>query len=351
MKKLFLVLTFVCSLIAFVKNEDYHSITQTSFVNSIAVEYDQETNNFTMYFFVLNNYLFGQIGSNAPEGTTSAFISKASAKDLFLAEQLIRENSNIMFDLTHIRSIIIHENFFIGDNAKKLMYYFQNNFNYFPSFQIYITSDEIIKIFQIQNFSEVSAYFTILVNTQTNLPVPQVSFNSFINDLLDENLTTCYSTITTVDGLFVAENEKFISLEFDGSTFINNDLQLCSFKYDNLPGLKYFTNLNNKKMEIKYEENSFFISINKLTIKNHVKSNHLVISINLDSKVIDNYANLSNQQIKDYIRLDFTNNLNQMLDTLYNYDIDFFNIKYRYQNKYDFKSLPIKYNFTIKITT
>ena len=75
-----------------------------------------DTNDFTMYFFVLNNYTIAQTGNSASFTNTHAYTSKATDKDILSAENKIRNNSNTKYDLSHVRSLVIKSSFFKNDN-------------------------------------------------------------------------------------------------------------------------------------------------------------------------------------------------------------------------------------------
>lgn len=350
MKKILIILIFLMSFVAFYKNHDYRSITQITYVNSIGVDFDDETQEFSIYFYVLNNFYIAQTGNSATFTNTHSYVAKASDKDLLSAENKIRNNSNTKFELTHIRSLVIKDTFFRNDNILKLIDYFKNNSRFNPSFKIYTTSDELDAIFNIENFSEVSGYYTILVNTQNNIPVKHVTYNDLCNDLYISNYTICYQKIKINNDMIFDEDKKYITLEYDGCTFINNNLQSTMFKYQNLYGVAYFTTKINRPMPIEYDHVKFNLSINSFDIKYYVINNKLLIKINIDGNVLDNNNNLSTTELKKIIKNKFKNDILEMNETFINYDIDFFNITYKYKNKYDFKTISLDFDYSIKIS-
>jgi hypothetical protein len=166
-----------------------------------------------MTFLILNNYTIAQSGNSATFTNTHAFTATSKGKDIISAENTIRNNSNTKFDLAHIRSLILHDSFFTNNNVIQLYQYIKNNINFNQSFEIYTTKDSINEIFKLENFSEVSGYYTILVNTQNNIPVKHIRFNDFCNDILIENYTKYYQRIKINEGIINDSSKKYISID------------------------------------------------------------------------------------------------------------------------------------------
>lgn len=349
MKKILLIIIFTLSLFIFIHSHDHRSITQITFVNSIGIEYDNTTNEYTMYFFILNNYTIAQSGNSPSFTNTHAYTASASDKDLLSTENKIRNNSNTKFDLTHIRSLILHDSFFENNNVLNLYNYFENNVKFNHSFEIYTTKDKIEEIYKLENFSEVSGYYTILVNTQNNIPVKHVRFNDFCNDILINNYTKYYHRIKINEGIINDSSNKYISLEYDGASFIDSEYKLNSFKYQNLNGLAYLTTKINRSFPIKYNNNEFIFSPNQFDIDYKIKNGCLLVTIKINGYFLNSY-NLSNNKLKQILKDEIKINLIQMYETLCNYDIDIYNINYLSNDKYDYKTIPIKYNFNIILT-
>ena len=350
MKKILLILISLMCIYAFYKNHDYRSITQVTYVNSIGVDYKEDSKEFVIYFYVLNNFNIAQTGNSASFTNTHSYIAKASDKDLLSAENKLRNNSNTKFDLSHVRSLIIKDSFFVNDNIVQLVNYFQNNSRFNPSFKIYTTSDELDKIFKIENFSEVSGYYTILVNTQNNIPVGHITYKDLCNDIFIPNYTVAYQKIKINDDIISDDKEKYITLEYDGCTFLNDNLQSTTFKYQNLHGIAYFTTKINRPMPIEYENINFNLAINTFKVKHSVINNKLIIKIMIDGNVLDNTTNLNSDMLKKTIENKFKKDILEMNDTFISYDIDFFNIAYKYKNRYDYKTIPLEFDFSVKIS-
>lgn len=343
-----IILSILClSIYIFTKTHDYKSITQITFVNSIGLEYNEETSNFTMYFFVLNNYTIAQTGNSASFTNTHAYVSKGSDKEILLSENKIRNNSNTKFDLSHIRSFIIHDSFFVKNNAYLLLEYFINNPKYNPSFEIYMTKDKLDEIYKLENFSEVSGYYTILVNTQNNIPVKHITYNDFCNDLLIPNYTKYYQRIKLNKGIISDDEKEYISLEFDGVSFINNEYILSSFKYSNLYGLGYFTTKINRPFIINHNEISYSFLPNNFTIKKKIKNNNIYLYIKIDG-CYSNCSYLNNDKQIEILETSLKKDIIKMHDTLNNYDIDFFNVTYTNKN-YNYKKSKLIFDFDINI--
>lgn len=349
MKKVLLLLIFILSIFIFIYSHDHQSITQITFVNSVGLEYNSKTNEYTMYFFILNNYTIAQSGNSPSFTNTHSYTAFATDKDILSAENKIRNNSNTKFDLTHIRSLILHDNFFEDDNVLKLYYYFQNNIKYNHSFEIYTTKDNLSDIYKLENFSEVSGYYTILVNTQNNIPVKHVRYNDFCNDLLIKDYTVYYHRIKINEGVVNDSDKKYVTLEYDGVSFIDEEYKLNSFKYQNLKGIGYLTTKINRTFLINHKDKEFIFSPNKFKISYKVEKNELKVKIKVNGYFLNSY-NLNNQELKAIIEDEIKKELELMFITLSSYDIDIYNINYRYHNKYDYHNIKTSYIFDIVLT-
>lgn len=349
MKKVIISLIFLLSLFIFIYTHDHRSITQITYVNSVGLEYNTNTNEFTMTFLILNNYTIAQSGNSPSFTNTHAYTAMASSSTILEAENKIRNNSNTKFDLSHIRSFIINDSFFVNDNVIKLYEYFKNNIKYHHTFEIYTTKDKISEIYKLENFSEVSGYYTILVNTQNNIPVKHVRYNDFCNDILIKDYTKYYHRIKINEGIINDSNKQYISLEYDGISFITEDYSLCSFKHQNLNGLAYLTTKINRSFPIIYKEKELTFLPSKFSISSKIKNNYLIIKININGYFLNNYQ-FSNIELKTILQDKIYNDLIIMFETLNNYDIDIYNINYRYHNLYNYKTIPVKYEFHINIT-
>lgn len=346
MKKILIFIIGIISILSFYLFHDYRNITQLTFVNSIGLDYNEETKEYTMYFFILNNYTIAQTGNSASFTNTHAYTTKASDKEILLAENKIRDNSNTKFDLSHVRSFVIKTSFFKNDNILKLINYIKNSNKYSPSFEIYTTDDSLDELYKLENFSEVSGYYTILVNTQNNIPVKHVTYSDLCNDIYIKDYVVPYQKLKINKGIITDSEKEYITLSFDGCTFINDSYNISSFKYQNLHGVAYFTSKINRPIVIEHDSKSYTFSANMLKITHKVKDNKLLITIKINGSFIDN-NNIYNVNLENILKEKLTNDISIMYQTFNNYDIDFFNISYRYNNKYNYKELDI--DFDIKI--
>lgn len=348
MKKFVFILIIFLTIFIFTFTKNNRSITEITYVNSIGIEYNNDTNEFIMYFLILNNYTIAQSGNSPSFTNTHSYIAKGSEKSLLDAENEIRNNSNTKFDLSHIRSLIINDNFFVNNNILKLYDYIKNNPKYNHTFEIYTTKDSIDKIYQVENFSEVSGYYTILVNTQNNIPVKHVRFNDFCNDLLIKNYTQHYQRIKINEGIIADSKKKYISLDYDGISFINDEYQINSFKYQNINGLAYLTTKINRSFNIQYENNTYSFLPNNFKITYYIRNSKLHIKVKIHGTFI-NKINHNSTFLKNILEEQIRSDLEIMYDILQNYDIDIYNINYQSHNKYDYKNIKRVYDFNIVI--
>lgn len=348
MKKILLIIILLFSIFIFFITHDYKSITQITFVNSIGIDYSEESDEFTLYYFVLNNYNIAQTGNSAAFTNTHAYVTKASDKELLLAENKIRNNSNTKIDLSHVRSIVIKDTFFKKNNIIKLIDYIKNSNKYNPSFEVYTTDDNLDEIYKLDNFSEVSGYYTILVNTQNNIPVKHITYSDLCNDIYIDNFFVPYQKIKVNKGIINDSEKEYVTLSYDGCTFINESLQTCSFKYHNIHGLAYFTTKINRPIIINNNNHTYSLSVNLFKINYYIKDGKLLLTIKINGSFID-VNNEDATMLKGLLKDKITKDILEMNEILINYDIDFFNIKYMSKGKINYKDIPIVFKYSISL--
>ena len=339
---LLLIILIVTITITLYKKNDYNEITQGAYVSSIGIDYDIKTKEYTIYFYILNNFNLGTSQFAQGEATNLGYVTKGTGLTIPSAIQSIKLASNIRLETSHIKSMVLKDTFFNNNNTYDLVNYIKHSPDFYPSFIVYVTSDDIKNIYEVNNFSETSAYYTLLVNNQGINKPKLTTFIDFINDVLDDNYTTMYPIIKSKKDIIYDYNDEYTTLYIDGFGFITNNTQISFFKYDNLFGLTYFNPL--KKGVLSYDYFDFLVY--EFYYSELLKENHLNISIKIHGKVIQNRTNKESNELFKYLEKNIINDLNKLKETMDSYNIDVFNINHKSNNK-NFKEIKLTYNIKI----
>lgn len=341
-KQILLLFLIIITSITLYKKNDYNEITQSAYVSSIGIDYDIKTNEFIVYFYILNNFNLGTSQFAQGEATNLGYVTKGSGKSIPSAIQSIKLSSNIRLETSHIKSMVLKDTFFNYNNIYDLVNYMKNSPDFYPNFIVYVTSDEIKNIYEVNNFSETSAYYTLLVNNQGINKPRLTTFIDFINDVLDNNFTAMYPLIKSKKDTIYDYNKEYTTLFIDGFGFITNNTQLSIFKYDNLFGLSYFNPL--KKGVLSY--NDFDFLVYEYYYNESLNSNTLIITIKIHGKIILNKTNKENNELFNDLTKNIEYDLNKVYNTMNSYNIDIFNIKHKNKN-INYKNIKINYNINI----
>lgn len=338
---LIIILTTIFSSVLYKKN-DYNEITQGAYVSSIGISYDIKTKTYEVYFYILNNFNLGNSQYATSEAKNLGYITKGKGTSIASSIHNIKEASNIRLETSHIKSLVLKDTFFNDSNVFELVDFIKNSPDFYPSFIVYTTSDEISEIYKVENFTETSAYYTLLVNNQGINKPKLVTFTYFINDILDENYTTGYPIIKSVKTVLSDYDEPYNTLIIDGMSYITNKTQISFFKYDHLYGLKYFNPL--KKEILSYDDFDFLVY--EYYYKNFITNNTLNILITIHGKVINNRTNKQNEELFNTLKDKIIDNLNNLKKEMDEYNIDVFNTLHMSKNN-NFKDVKLNYKINI----
>ena len=164
-----------------------------------------------------------------------------------------------------------------------------------------------------------------------------------------ENYTKYYQRIKINEGIINDSNKKYISIDYDGVSFIDNEYKLNSFRYDELNGLAYITTKINRTFPIHYNNKILTFSPNQFKITTSFKNNRLYVKVSINGYFLNSYS-YSNKELQNILTNEIKNDLILMYETLKKCDIDIYNINYKYQNKFDYKTIKLFYDFNITLT-
>jgi len=346
MKKKIIFVSIITVILLFItistlnKKNDYAEITANAYVSSFGIDYNQDKKLYTVYLYILNNFNISrsEYGTSSPDAL--GYICKGEGKSISESLANINRFSNIRLQYSHIRSLILKDTFFTKQSIIHLYNQIKLSVDFYPTFNVYTTFDELNDIFNVNNFSETSAYYTILVNNDTINKAKDVTFLNYINDLLIPYYTVAYPILKISNDAFFEKNTPITSIDIIGYGFITDEYSLSTFTFNNLQGLMHLNKLS--KNVITYPDFDFLVYEYKLTKK--IKKDKLYLYINMvgifvNKKIINkNYIDELIQSIKYDLTI--------LKETMDNYKIDVFNIDYltREKNSYSNKKLEIIIN-------
>ena len=336
----YILLTFIIIILMTItlhKKNDYTEISQNAYVSSIGIDYDLSTKKYTVYLYILNNFNIGQSEFAIGEQDSLGYISKGTSGSIPSAISTIKQQSNIKLQLSHIRSMVLTDRFFNDNNTLMLYSFIKYSPDFYPTFNIYTTSENLMDVYRVQNFSETSAYYTILINNDGVNDPKNITCATFINDILIDYYTGLYPIIKINKETFYNGDKPYISLGVSGYSFINDEGRLSSFTFSNFNGLVYLNEL--KRNTLSFDKFDFFV--NEYYYKTIVKNNKFYISIKLHGSIIHSTINLEYTELLNQIKKIISDEITSLKKIMDNYNIDIFNINYLSNKKNDYLSTPI----------
>lgn len=340
-QKLFFVLLCIgiagFSLFTLHKRTDYIEITETVYVSSVGIDYNLKDQEYIVYLYVLNNFNLGQSQYAAGQTETLAYIAKGKGPSLSKALWNIKMNSNTTLQLSHLRTMIVKDTFFQGNNARILYDYVQSTPDFFPSFDIYTTSEDLMDIYNVGIVSDTSVYYTILVNSEGLHKAKKVVFLNYMNDILKKEYTACYPILKLSKDTFYNDEKPTISLETVGYSFLTADYQLSSFQWEHIKGLLYFNQLDSTLLIFK----DFDFLVNEYYYKTKYKQGKLHIHISMQGKFMNLSHSIDYNTLQNKIKESITNEILELKKIMDDYQIDAFNIAYLSHGKMNYLDCPL----------
>ncbi len=340
--KLILILSFLTIKILYKKN-DYTEINECAYVSSMGLDFNNETNTYTVYMYILNNFNLSSSDFGQSFPNSIGYISIGTGTTIPEAIENINNKLSIRLLYSHIRTLILKNTFVNKNNLLTLYNIIKKLPDFFPTFQIYSTNDDLFKLYNIKNFSETSAYYTVLINNETKNKPLKVVYTNLINNLLIDTYTTPIPLLKLHTNSFYEDESELPSLSIIGYSYLTNDYKLSSFTFNNLHALYSLNNLSNNILIF----NNFDYLVQDYYIKKKYKNNKLQILITIKGTFINNTLNQTNQELKDNLTQQMKENLIILKQTMDNYNIDAFNIDYLSNKKYSYLSTPLDINIKV----
>lgn len=347
MKKILILLLFLFITSKYAKNPN---LDLTVFVDSLGIDYNKETNEYTLYYHIATSdtLLTTELGANSVDNKYS--IAKITKKSLYEAIKTLTENSVRNVLINHIQSVIFTTDFITKENLEYFNQIVKTYDNISPNFYIFVTDSDLEDVYSIKNPDNISSFFSIITSNNYITTYNLTYYTEFVQTWHEETLLLKLIMITSTDEIWKDEKGKLTTLYISGEIFIRNDGSFITINSDDYLALEF---LNHEFIstiifnDIHYTLHSFKL---KVTEKNNI------FTLNLYGKIFStNVTNSNSQDIINNFNNGVINELNKMivLGKENNIDVfDFEDIIYRKYNKkghFDLKNVQVKYNLNFRL--
>lgn len=345
-KKLLILSTLILiffSIKVLYRRNDYTEVTESAYVSSMGLDYNHATNEYTVYMYILNNYnlSLSEYGQTLPNDI--GYICVGKGKTISEGIAMINKQSSIRLQYSHIRTVIMKNTFFNHKNLIALCTLVRQSPDFFPTFQIYSTSNDLMEIYNVENFSGTSAYYTILINNATLTKPSKVVFSNLINNIYLNTYTTPIPILKVSKDVFYEQEKELPSIDVDGYSYLTDDFRLSSFSFDNYHALYSLNKLSRNVIIFK----NFDYLIHEYYFKKYYKKNTLTIKIMIKGTFIYNPKNLSNNELYKSLKQQMTENLQDLKKAMDAYHIDVYNIDYLSNSKHSYLNTTLDVDITI----
>lgn len=328
MRKLYIFFISIVSFIPFInKRNDYVDVTKVIYINSIHLDFDDDTNNYISTFYILNNFNLAKADLSSNNVDTLAYTIEVNGRSLTEVFEKINFMTNVYVHYDHLRTVILSNNFLNEKSLKAFYIYIKDNLNIFPTFYLFTSSSKASDLFNVENFSEISAYHTFLVNPNLVKSYYLTTFLDFAKAINISNYTLTLPNLTSIKDAFKRQDKNFISLQIDGYTFLNG-FNTKTFSLKEYPILKWLYILNNSTYVIKNYD--LYIKKGNTNIK---KINNIInINIKINGTITKKNDLYSEKENKNRLLEEIYIEINELYSFIINNKCDIFNINYRFGN-------------------
>lgn len=347
---LVIILQFLCLLTGC---NSYDNVSKTLFVNTIAIDFDNDTNEYLIYYHMTNPSSLTTASLGGGGNNTSPFsIAKGKGKTIFEAMELISTNSNKKIKLTHIQAIIFTMNYLSYNNLLQFHEFIKTNPNLYSDFGILVTDSKIEDIFRIADIEDASPYYSIIVSSNdANKSHKITSFIELSRGITENYINISFPFVRTFEDVWETQKEKIHSLSIIGDVYINKKNSIIIVEEKDFPILNLINTDGNTDLSI--NNVSYFITKHKTKII-HTNKNNFKIKIYVEAYVTK-YCYIDDSDAKNLFIKEMEDSLTKMIDMMKEKNIDLFsvnNIMYR-KNKLKstqfYKDAQYTYNFDINL--
>ncbi len=349
MKKIIILLLFILTI--FLSGcYSYDNIAETLFVNTVAIDYDNEKDNYTVYYHMTNPATLTTESLGGGDSGNTFSIAKSEEKTIFKAMQIIEENSNKRIKLTHVQSYVFSINYLKYDHLKSFYEFIKTTPYLYSDFRVIVTDSKIEEIFKTADIEDTSPYYSIIVSSNENEETYKMTSLVDVTRGLNEKYSLSFPFVRTTKEVWATEKEPIYSLRIIGSIFLNENDDIFLAEEDKYPIICILK--RRKSSELSLNDFNYIISKVKYKVK-YIDENNFSIDINVEAYVAK-YGD-QNADPKEYFIEEMTKSLDMIIQDSKEKNIDLFSIKnilYRknkLKNAFNIKDVNYHYNFSVKI--
>lgn len=347
MKKTFLVLLLMISLIILTSCKDNKEIHEVSFVSSIGIDYDIDTEEYHIILYFINTINNVSVDYGLSEPDLLGFTAEAKGKTINEALIKVQTFSETTLNLKHLESVIFTETFFNEKNIKEFYYFCRNSHQLFHTFEILITDSPLKEIYQQENMTDSPSYYTILTGKKAGFDYHQKMFLNFCSDILTKNYYILYPKITIKDDIYHKKDKQYKTIGVTGYSVIKDDFSLSTYE-SNIKGLKFLDDFEVYTDKI----DNLQFSIKNYQIDKNIKDSKLNINITYEIIILHNPENLTPKLVMENIEKFVISELNNVNEIMKEDNIDIFNVNFlneaRGKLKFDINYQDIEIIYNIK---
>ncbi len=302
----------------------YTEIHEISFGISLGFDFLEETNEFSVYSYIINNTNLTPEGSASSE--YNAYIGHAQGKTISAAIEEINKNLDIILEFKHVKTIFLTEKFINQENLNYLYKFLKNGPLFYPNFELYITKEKLEDIYKVQVFEETTLFYTLLTGQKKVHNYKVANFYDFINDYLIPDYFVSYPLIVVNKEVFENQKEPHSTIENDGLTFIVEGIPITLY-YKEYPGLYLlndFTDLLITLNDLELVINNYIFDYSLNT-----KNPNQIIDIIIKTDVAYVHSkNIENSELEQYTKKYLMEEIQKVFDSCCIMGIDILNINY-----------------------
>ena len=350
MKKTF-ILVLIIPLLLLTSCYSYDNISETLFVNTVGIDYDNEKNEYIVYYHMTNpsTLTTEALGGSSEENTFS--IAKGKSDTILKAMQIISSNSNKRIKLTHVKTYLFSLNYLKYENLKKFHEFIKTSPYLYSDFRILITDSDIEEIFKFTDIENTSPYYSLIVSSndseETYKMTTLIDFSRGINE---DYYGLSFPFVRATKDVWETQKEEIYSLKIEGSIFINKDDNILLLEEDKYPII--FLLKTKKNASVIIDDYHYLMTRHKYKVK-HLEDNNFLIKIKVIA-YITQYGK-ANHDIKELFINHMKNSLDELIIASKENDVDIFSVKnilYRkgkLKSAFNYKDANFIYDFDVKI--
>lgn len=355
MKKLLYIFIFF-DLFLLVGCFDYQEVNSVHYAASMGIDYNESDHNYTVYIYIINNLNLTQIELATTEGDKLAYVAKSSDLSITIALDKIYENSEIIIDLHHLKTLILTKNVCTDIHLKNIRTFLINNYANYLNFSVILTENDISEIYKVQNFTETSAYYTLLTNSSNYNKYDVPRAHDFLNDVISNDYNLTYPLINISYDTFNKNEDEYITLYLRGLGALNKINTAVFFEESEYLGVKYLNNLENYRLSIIYNNQVLAFDLHTFKLKKELKNRILTLYYTIDTSVIiNNYVNETETNFLDsktILMHEITNTVNYLWEKSLVNEVDLFNLQHLIKvkhYKYSYQDVNIRFKYSINL--